>query len=77
MDPGDLGGVGGGRGPDVWAGHGANIAPPPAPHGHFCPKVGKPYTATLTVTDRKNQPGTTTRTVRCHKHIDTLLCFAS
>ncbi|XVV06095.1 S8 family serine peptidase [Actinosynnema sp. CA-248983] len=44
---------------------------------HSYPNVGKTYTVTLTVTDSRNQPGSTTRTVRCHKHIDVPLCFAS
>ncbi|MFI9816777.1 S8 family serine peptidase [Saccharothrix variisporea] len=44
---------------------------------HSYPNVAKNYTVTLTVTDTKNQPGSTTRTVRCYKHIDTPLCFAS
>ncbi|NUT95329.1 MAG: S8 family serine peptidase [Saccharothrix sp.] len=44
---------------------------------HSYPNVAKNYTVTLTVTDNKNQPGTTTRTVRCYKNINTPLCFAS
>ncbi|MCO1582547.1 S8 family serine peptidase [Crossiella sp. SN42] len=42
---------------------------------HSYPNVAATYTVTLTVTDSKNQTGSTTRTVRCHKHISAPLCF--
>ncbi|MFD5248139.1 S8 family serine peptidase [Amycolatopsis sp. NPDC058340] len=44
---------------------------------HTYPNVAKTYTVTLTVSDGKRQTGSTSRNVRCHKHIDEPLCFAS
>ncbi|OAR24898.1 hypothetical protein A8W25_14670 [Streptomyces sp. ERV7] len=42
---------------------------------HTYPNVTQQYTVTLTVTDAKNQAGTSTRAVRCTKHIEQPLCF--
>ncbi|MGO1051488.1 S8 family serine peptidase [Crossiella sp. CA198] len=56
-------------------GDGATGTGPTASHSY--PNVAANYTVTLTVTDSRNQTGSTSRTVRCHKHISVPLCFAS
>ncbi|MBE1461844.1 S8 family serine peptidase [Kibdelosporangium phytohabitans] len=43
---------------------------------HTYPNVAKTYTVTLTVADNKNQKGSASHEVRCHKHINEPLCFA-
>lgn len=42
---------------------------------HRYPNVSATYQVTLTVTDSRNQKGSTTRQVRCYRNITTPICF--
>ncbi|MGH3736877.1 MAG: S8 family serine peptidase [Micromonosporaceae bacterium] len=44
---------------------------------HRYPNVSARYQVTLTVTDSRNQKGSTTRQVRCYRNVTTPICFAS
>ncbi|MBP2471569.1 subtilisin family serine protease [Crossiella equi] len=54
-------------------GDGGTASGPTASHTY--PNAAANHTVTLTVADGRGQTGTATRTVRCHKHISTPLCF--